>query len=132
MPKPTIEFTPTSSFELVVPAGPLARTEASYRVLAEDLSTGDKTVILIHPPSQEWGGDAGKDSQAVHVYWEVSTCAVVGRGATLTSGSPVMQEVLILRGRIFDKGLQQWFSGGYSFLPVKFPSIKCLISTVEF
>ncbi|KZP30277.1 hypothetical protein FIBSPDRAFT_850571 [Athelia psychrophila] len=89
MPKPTIEFTPTSSFELVVPAGPLARTEASYRVLAEDLSTGDKTVILIHPPSQEWGGDAGKDSQAVHVYWE---------------------EVLILRGRIFDKGLQQWFS----------------------
>lgn len=71
MPKPTIEFTPTSTFEIVEPPVSEAGPQASYRVLAEDTSTGDKTILLIHPPSQVWGGADGKESQASHAYWEV-------------------------------------------------------------
>ncbi|KAJ7735099.1 hypothetical protein DFH07DRAFT_780114 [Mycena maculata] len=75
MPKPTIEFTPISQFQLTKSA--------------DDPDTGDKTMILTHPPGQEWGGNGSKDSQAEHTYWK---------------------KVLILRGRIHDKSLQQWFS----------------------
>ncbi|KAF7974928.1 hypothetical protein HWV62_10967 [Athelia sp. TMB] len=71
MPKPTIEFTHTSAFELVKPDAASVGVQASYRVLAEDVATGDKTIILVHPPAQEWGGEAGKESQASHAYWEV-------------------------------------------------------------
>ncbi|KAJ7512449.1 hypothetical protein B0H11DRAFT_1951242 [Mycena galericulata] len=87
MPKPTLEFTPVSQFPLTKGAD---SQSADYRILSEDPETGDKTIILTHPPGQEWGGSGGKDTQAEHIYWE---------------------EVLILRGRIYDKTLQQWFSG---------------------
>lgn len=70
MPKPTIEFTPTSEFQLVRPVD--AGLDASHRVLAEDHVTGDKTLVLIHPPGQEWGGAGGKEAQAEHTYWEVT------------------------------------------------------------
>jgi hypothetical protein len=71
MPKATIEFTPTSSFALVTPPPSSTELAASYRVLSEDSATGDKTVLLVHPPGQEWGGTGGKESKAEHVYWEV-------------------------------------------------------------
>lgn len=70
MPKPTIEFTPVSEFTVVKPSeGELTHT---YSVLSEDADTGDKTILLKHPPGQEWGGTGGKDTQAQHIYWEVS------------------------------------------------------------
>ena len=67
MPKPTIEFTHVSQFASTS-SGDGA---ASVRVLSEDASTGDKTLILSHPPSQEWGGSGGPASEAIHDYWEV-------------------------------------------------------------
>lgn len=58
MPNPTVEFTHSSSFTLV---SPLRSTEeASYRLLSEDVSTGDKTLILIRPPGQESEGESGE------------------------------------------------------------------------
>lgn len=69
MPKPEIEFTPLSSFPVRTPPDP--STWHSTRLLAEDAETGDKTLVLKHPPGQEWGGEGGKASQAKHDFWEV-------------------------------------------------------------
>ena len=69
MPKPTLEFTAVEDFPLrLLDDEP---SSMSIRTLSHDPETGDKTIILYHPPGQEWGGAGGKDSSAVHDYWEV-------------------------------------------------------------
>ncbi|KAM0751055.1 hypothetical protein T439DRAFT_325213 [Meredithblackwellia eburnea MCA 4105] len=88
--KPTIEFTDVEEY----PFEELKGTEplnASMRVLSLDEASGDKTIILYHPPGQEWGGSKGKDSPAEHDYWE---------------------ECLVLKGGLFDKTLGKMFKAG--------------------
>ncbi|KAF2730426.1 cupin 2 domain-containing protein [Polyplosphaeria fusca] len=80
MPKPTIEFTPTSSFPGSQSPGLLTQP------LSSDPDTGDKTVLLTHEPGSAWG-----DPVCQHEYWE---------------------EVYIISGRIYDKGLEKWFGAG--------------------
>ncbi|KZV88586.1 hypothetical protein EXIGLDRAFT_839119 [Exidia glandulosa HHB12029] len=86
MPKPELEFTPVEAFPLV-PSSDTA-TLASVRTLSHDPETKDATIILYHAPGQQWGGAEGKETPAVHEYWE---------------------EVLILKGRLYDKTLGKWF-----------------------
>lgn len=84
MPKPTLEFTPISQFSLTKGAN---SQSADHRILSEDLDTGDKTMILTHPPGQEWGGSGGKDSQAQHTYWEVGFIFMDSKYTERYSGS---------------------------------------------
>ncbi|KAI0917171.1 hypothetical protein AcW2_007381 [Taiwanofungus camphoratus] len=91
MPKATLEFTPLGSFsaELLTPG---IKDGAKIQVLSHDKETGDRTFVLMHPRGQEWGADEtaeGKTKQASHEYWE---------------------EAYVLKGRLFDKSLKQWFS----------------------
>ncbi|KAH8920839.1 hypothetical protein BT69DRAFT_1352110 [Atractiella rhizophila] len=88
MVKPTLEFFPTSSLPLT-PLDPSDPTGAHQRLLSDDPTTGDKSLILVHPPSSRWGGEVGEGT--VHEYWE---------------------ECLILRGRLYDLTLKQWFGKG--------------------
>ena len=60
--------------------------DLSTRILSHDPNSGDKTVLLVHSAGSAWG-----DPICKHDYWE---------------------EVYIIEGRIFDKGLQQWFGAG--------------------
>lgn len=70
MSKATIEFTPLSVFPLTLPANP--SVDAGVRLLSHAHRSGDKTLVLYHPPGQEWEGDGGSNTQAAHTYWEVS------------------------------------------------------------
>lgn len=59
MPKPEIEFKPTSSF-------PSESTpDLKTQTLCSDPDTGDETVLLTHSPSSEWGRPVCR-----HEYWE--------------------------------------------------------------
>ena len=80
MPKPEIEFKPVLSFPAEISA------DLSSRLLSADPDTGDKTVLLIHPPESAWGAPVCN-----HDYWE---------------------EVYIVDGRIYDRTLRQWFGAG--------------------
>ena len=68
--KQTLEFTPVTSFPLTACAA-TAGVWATQRVLAFDATTGDQTLVLYHPPGQEWGGEEGHTTPAHHAYWEV-------------------------------------------------------------
>lgn len=59
MPKPEIEFQPTSLFPEDV------TQDLSIRTLSADPNTGDKTVLLTHTAGSAWGSPVCK-----HDYWE--------------------------------------------------------------
>lgn len=59
MPKPEIEFKPTTSFPEE------NSTDLSTQTLSLDPDTGDKTVLLTHSPGSSWGEPICK-----HDYWE--------------------------------------------------------------
>ena len=59
MPKPKLEFTPSSIFPQDLSPG------LSSRTLSLDPDTGDKTVLLSHGPGSAWG-----EPVCEHEYWE--------------------------------------------------------------
>ena len=59
MPKPAIEFQPTSAF------GQQASPDLLTTLLSQDSDTGDQTAILQHVPGSTWG-----QPHCAHEYWE--------------------------------------------------------------
>jgi hypothetical protein len=86
MPKPTLDFHPSTSF----PSTTTAHLTTHH--LSQDPVTGDQTVLLTHAPNSAWGGRQDDETAiCTHDYWE---------------------EAYIVSGRLFDANLQKWFGAG--------------------